>query len=173
VFSGNSSKRETEREAALFVVREVLDLPTAKIVYEESGRPYIEDCSVSISISHAHDKLALLFSDHQANIGIDIEKVRDKVLKIKERFLSPTELTRLGDSSIEEYILYWAIKEAVYKAGHIAGLSFADQIIVDPFVYSKDGGEVTACIKLPGSEKKFCLRYKKIEDYMLAHTFTA
>jgi phosphopantetheinyl transferase (holo-ACP synthase) len=171
-FTGSASKRETEKEATLYVVRKVLEMPEAKIVYTENGRPYLEDCSVSVSISHSHDKLALLFSHHSADVGVDVEKVRDKVLKIKERFLSPAELERLERSNVEVYILYWAIKEAVYKAAHIAGLIFAEQIFVEPFTFSTNGGDAIARVQTAEKNFSFTLSYLKINDYILAYTKT-
>ena len=47
--------------------------------------PYLTK-DVSISISHSYDWIVVLFLFKKENIGIDIEKVRDKILNIKEKF---------------------------------------------------------------------------------------
>jgi 4'-phosphopantetheinyl transferase len=49
--------------------------------------------SKHISISHSHDKLAIIVNEKEAT-GIDIELIRDKVLKIKHKFLSQIRISR-------------------------------------------------------------------------------
>jgi len=87
---GLTEKRDIEKKAALFLVRQVLQNEGLEIIYAPSGKPMLQN-GVKISVSHANEKLAILFSFNGCEAGIDIEKVRDKILKIKEKFLSPAE----------------------------------------------------------------------------------
>lgn len=164
-------KRGVEKKAALEVVRSVLGDASLEIFYEESGKPYLKS-GQQISISHAYDRLALLFSTVGKNIGVDVEKVREKILKIKEKFLSPAELLELQDASLEKYTLYWAVKEAVYKAACIEGLAFAEQISVEPFGATERTGRLKAAITKKGFEKDLVLEYKILEDYVLVYTLS-
>jgi len=165
-----SDKRTIEKMAALYLVRSILKDESVEIFYEESGKPYLKK-STKISISHSYNWLAVLFSSTQ-EIGIDIEKVRDKILKIKEKFLSSEELNELKDAPLEKYTLYWCAKEVLYKASGISGLLFAEQLFVDPFVYSKNGGKIKAVLNHPDSEKKYTLHYRVLNDYVLVYTDT-
>jgi len=164
-----SGKREIEKEAAIYGVRTVLGDDRLEIAYEKNGRPFLDN-GVKISISHSYDKLALLFSTNHKEVGVDIEKVRDKILKIREKFLSPSELEELEGAPLEKITFYWAAKEAIYKAAGVEGLLFASEIAVHPFSFSAKGGTLAAELKRAGSEKQFTLHYQVIDDYVLVYT---
>mgnify|MGYP001609478497 CR=1 FL=1 len=163
------AKREIEKKGALYLVRRVLDNDTLEITYAKSGKPLL-DTGVKISISHSYEKLAVLFSFNEEEVGVDIEQVRDKIMKITTKFLSTDELKELEGTTYEKYTLYWAAKEAIYKAAGIEGLIFAQQMTMDPFVLSHGGGKIMARLKHPASKKQFTLHYRLIEDYVLAYT---
>ncbi len=169
VFNDLTQKREIEKKAALYVAKKVLDDEGIEIQYHHNGRPYLHN-GIKISVSHAYGKLAVLFSFNGKEIGIDIEKVRDKILKIKEKFLSAAELKELENASLEKYTLYWGAKEAVYKASNIEGLLFAEQIAIAPFILAEVEGKITASVNRPGSEKNYTLHYKILTEYVLVYT---
>lgn len=166
---GLTEKRDIEKKAALFLVRQVLQNEALEIMYAESGKPLLLN-GVKISISHAYEKLAVLFSFNDREVGIDIEKVRDKILKIKEKFLSPHELQELKEAPLEKYTLYWAAKEAIYKAHGKEGLLFAEQIAIKPFSGIEKVGKIQASVNRHGSEKKYTLHYQVLNDYVLVYT---
>ena len=125
---------------------------------------------VKISISHSYDWLAVLFSFNGIDIGVDVEKVRDKILNIKDKFLSKKELQHLKDALVEKYTIYWGAKEAIYKTLEIAGLNFAEQIFIEDFIYSHTGGKICAIVSTSNSEKKHTLHYQVLNNYILVYT---
>ncbi len=163
-----NNKRTIEKMAALYVVRNVLKDESIEIFYKENGKPYL-NTNKFISISHSHEWLAVLFSDAK-ECGIDLEKVRPKILNIKEKYLSDTELEELKNAPIEKYTLYWCAKEALYKACGISGLLFAEQIFIEPFIYAQQGGKIKAQINHVTFEKKVTLHYAILDDYILVYT---
>ncbi len=164
-----TDKRSVEKQAAAHVVRFVLKDDDIEILYKESGKPYLLS-HISISISHSYDWIVVLFCFQKKNIGIDIEKVRDKILNIKDKFLSKKELANLQDAPAEKYITYWCAKEAIYKALDIAGLNFAEQIFIEDFIYSHTGGKINAHVYDLDSEKKHTLHYQVLDNYILVYT---
>jgi len=164
-----TDKRAIEKQAALYVVRATLNDNNIEILYKESGKPYLTS-DIKISISHSHDWLTVLFSFNDTDIGVDIEKVRDKILNIKNKFLSKTELLHLKDATPEKYTIYWGAKEAIYKALEIAGLNFSEQIFIEDFTYTHKGGIICAIVYLSNSEKKYTLHYKILDNYILVYT---
>lgn len=169
LFRSTDSKRETEKQAALYLIRQVLANDSLEIQYEKNGRPYL-GAGPEISISHTADQLIMLFSYNGKKVGVDIEKVREKVLNIKEKFLSKSELLELEGAGIEKFTLYWAVKEAVYKASCLEGLLFAEEINVKPFDYSEKGGSIYARVNRKGAEKEFTLHYQLLNGSILAYT---
>jgi 4'-phosphopantetheinyl transferase len=166
---GLSEKRDIEKQAARHLVRTVLDRQDLEIGYEENGRPVLNN-GTHISISHSFDLLVILFSRETSEIGVDVEKVREKIMNIITKFLSREELDELTGSSYAKYTLYWAAKEAVYKAAGIPGLLFGEEMLVEPFSYSEQGGELQVQLLRKDAERTFTLRYKIMNDHVLAYT---
>jgi 4'-phosphopantetheinyl transferase len=162
-------KRSIEKQAALYVVRTILKDDQIEVLYKESGKPYLAS-DVKISISHSYDWLTMLFSFNKTEIGVDIEKVRDKILNIKDKFLSKKELQHLKDAPLEKYTIYWGAKEAIYKALDITGLNFSEQIFIEDFTYTHTGGIICAIVNYSNSEKKHTLHYKVLDNYILVYT---
>jgi 4'-phosphopantetheinyl transferase len=169
VYRNLSDKRSIEKQAALYVVHEVLQDDKAAISYKESGKPYVLP-DVKISISHSYDWLAVLFSYNGTDVGVDIEKVRDKILLVKEKFLSAKEIEDLKNAPLEKYTVYWCMKEAIYKALDIPGLHFSKQICVEDFGYSQMGGKIKANVYDTKSKKNHILHYQVIDNYILVYT---
>jgi phosphopantetheine--protein transferase-like protein len=164
-----TDKRTIEKQAALYVVRTILKDDTLEILYRESGKPYLSN-NIQISISHSYDWLVVLFSFNGVAVGVDIEKVRDKVLNIKEKFLSEKELQDLKNASVEKYITYWAVKEAIYKAIGKIGLIFEEHIYIEDFIYSPQGGKINAQVIGSELKKTYTLHYQSLNEYILVYT---
>jgi 4'-phosphopantetheinyl transferase len=163
--SGLTAKREIEKKATLFLLEKLFN-KSIQLCYSKEGKPYIENESAHISISHSHDKLAVIRNDNAAT-GIDIELIRDKVLKIKDKFLSEDELRDAGDD-VEKLILYWAAKEALYKLYGLKEVEFAKHLRIENFT-PRMRGDFFGSIRLANFNKKYLLHYEKLEDYMLVY----
>lgn len=107
-----------------------------------NGAPFLFGATTRISITHTDHLLAVAslpktpeaglseFNPRTA-MGIDAEKLnRSQVLKIRERFLSPEELAIVNVESLEDNIIAWTCKEALYKAGMTEGIDFRADIIL-------------------------------------------
>lgn len=164
-----TDKRTIEKQAALYVVRSILKDDTLEILYQETGKPYLPN--LNISISHSYNWLVVLFSFNGVDVGVDIEKVRDKILNIKEKFLSLQELQDLKNASLEKYTVYWCVKEAVYKAIGKIGLIFEEHIHVENFTYSQQGGKINTHVQDAGIKKTYTLHYQLFNDYILVYTY--
>jgi len=68
-------------------------------------------------------------------VGIDIEKQRDKILRIANKFTTEKEAEYIEISNDKVKILtaIWGVKESLYKLYGISGLSFKQHMDVAPF----------------------------------------
>ena len=74
-------------------------------------------------------------SDH--SVGIDIETINDRILKIKSKYLE-TELNYPSELNTETSLIYWNIKESVFKAVDKSRIDFKKNILVPPLDIKKN-----------------------------------
>jgi len=130
----SSMKYEMHRRAYLSVrhLLAIAQYTDTDLTYSYEGKPSLSD-GVYISITHSYEYAAVIFSEFP--VGIDIEKQRDKILKISNKFATDKELKYVTDSTNQIVVLtaIWGAKEALYKLYGVVGLSFKQHIDVAPF----------------------------------------
>ena len=160
-----TAKRDIETQGKNYLINKLLD-EAVEIKYDDKGKPYLAEDSRHISISHSHDKLAIIVNEKEST-GIDIELIRDKVLKIKHKFLSATELIDANDN-IEKLLIYWAAKETLYKIYGLKEVDFIENLFVKPFT-KHNLGTIIGKITLPNVNETFHLNYQLLDDYVLVY----
>ncbi|WP_140938034.1 4'-phosphopantetheinyl transferase family protein [Sphingobacterium lumbrici] len=135
---------------------------------DANGKPYLPDFPYKISLTHSFDYAGVILSTN-GECGIDLEIVKDKVLRIKEKFLKPEELSFIStEYEIEQLYACWCAKEAVYKLQGNKGVSFLHDMTIQPFNY-KAQGVMTLTLKKGHEEYSFHVHYEKFNTYMLGY----
>lgn len=158
-------KRELERAGTLFLLKKLLPKGGVELNYTEHRKPILKDRPEHLSISHSHDKLAIIINSKEST-GVDVELIRDKVINIKEKFLSESELNFAGNN-VEVLTILWAAKETVYKIYGLKNVEFATNIFIEPF--SENDETLTANLTLESFKKKYRLKKEKKENYILVY----
>lgn len=135
--------------------------------YDENGKPGLSDGKY-ISISHSFQFSAIIISSK--NVGIDIEKQREKIIRIADKFIG-TESTFLdtGNNYIKDLSIIWGAKESLYKMCNSRSLSFKQDMHIHDFTgYSND---LTAHVDCPSMNfsMKFECHYVTFEGYTLVY----
>jgi len=135
-----------------------------EINYLADGKPELVRPKKFLSVSHSKEFVAVFLSDNQ-QIGIDIEKISDRIQKVYPKFLNETEQqsSDLSDSTLLHF--YWGAKEAVYKLFNQHRLLFAEQIHIDSIDSEKQ--TATATVKTNSFQAKVQIVFREIEEYML------
>tara|TARA_B100000900_G_scaffold404268_1_gene412443 strand:+ start:215 stop:835 length:621 start_codon:yes stop_codon:yes gene_type:complete len=111
-----------------------LSINPQNLKYDSLGKPFFEN-NFKISISHSGLYAAVIISD--IAVGIDIETINDRILKIKSKYLE-TELNYPMELNIETSLVYWNIKESIFKAVDKPGIDFKKNILVPPLDMKKN-----------------------------------
>ena len=98
-----------------------------EILYNEDGKPLLTDSNDFISISHSQNYIGILKAPF--NVGLDMEELNERILKVKKRFLNDEELGLFG-SSIENLTIAWTLKEAMFKLNDRKGIDFRKELLV-------------------------------------------
>jgi 4'-phosphopantetheinyl transferase len=150
------------------LLKQMLEPMPTNLSYDLNVKPFLDSGTHHISVSHAGDYAAVVYSEHAA-VGIDIEKMKDRVERIKERFLQKDELDSLSPANrLEELYVFWGGKEALYKMHGKPGVDFRNDIHIHPFDYLCNTNQhCKATLSISGRAIDHTLFFQKIEDYML------
>ncbi len=137
-----------------------------ELTIDEHRKPFLNNLPFEIAISHANHLAAVIIYEGK-KVGVDIEKISERILKIKNKFLSPEELKFIASSNeLEQLHVCWGAKESLFKLYGKGSLPFIDGIKIAAFEYDTTG-EVAASIAIPAYHANFNVQYLKYEDFML------
>jgi phosphopantetheinyl transferase len=145
------------------------------LYYDEFGRPHLkpQGCNIKdmeISISHSNDFSAVVISEQR--IGIDLEILKDKTLKLAPRFMDISHLENLNkEDELIKATVVWGIKESVFKIKNEIGISFKDHIFEDDFNLTdkKCGVE----LRFNDKTERFDIVFEFIENYVFVCAFNS
>ncbi|EAS20529.1 putative phosphopantetheinyl transferase [Flavobacteria bacterium BBFL7] len=139
------------------------------LYYSIDGKPHLND-GRNISITHSYEFTAIIISD--APVGIDIEKLRDKIKRIAPKFIGYEQdfISEL-DESIDSLTVIWGAKESMYKLYGTKGLGFKAHCYVEPF--EMEIRHTIARIVYEGDNLKFDVYFQPLENFMMAYILPA
>lgn len=114
------------------------DFPYELIQIADTRKPFLPNASYHFSISHCGDYAAAIVS-RENRVGIDIEKPVERILRLRDKFLSVKEKDTFNsqfsisnvqseDSFILTSTLLWSAKEAVFKWFGDGAVDFREHI---------------------------------------------
>lgn len=131
-----------------------------------NNKPYLVNFPYEISITHSNDYAAVIIYKEKS-VGVDIEKMSNKIERIAKRFLSEVELADVSTSNRIEYLyICWGIKETLFKLYGKGNLPFINGIQIENFEY-KESGIVNAKIVIGDKTSLYKVEYTKLGEYML------
>ncbi len=135
------------------------------LYYEKSGKPLLKD-GKKISISHSFEFSGIIISDKE--VGIDIEKNRDKIKRIAHKFTAEQTILCPIDP-IKHLTAIWGIKESLYKIYPHGGLDFKNEIPIIPF--DSTSKKTIAEIKKENWNKTYTAFIHPIENFTLVYAY--
>ncbi|SRR5258708_24434842 len=138
------------------------------LLKDQFGKPFLDQNSHHISLSHAYPYVAAQI-DFQA-VGIDVEQPKEKLLRIAPRVLNKKEVEDAGND-ITKICIYWCAKEALYKIHGKGGISFSRHLNIEPFEM-KQAGPLTGKISTKEMDQLINLVYAIEDDFVLVYTQT-
>ncbi len=141
------------------------------LFYDAYGKPHLND-GRQISITHSFYFSAVIISENDTLVGIDIEKQRDKITIIAHKFIDYEDdyLCRDDDTYIEKLTIIWCIKESLYKLFATPGLSFKDHCLVIPF--TNDDSETVAWIDYKAKKQRYNTSFISFEGFTCAYAMS-
>ncbi len=160
--------RKKQWLASRIILHQISENNKLSITYGDNRNPLIEGRSQQLSISHTNEFVTVILSD-KFRVGIDIEKIHPRVLKIRHKFVSDEESEYLSEDQLnEKLILIWSAKEALYKMYGRGKLDFRKNLKIEPFNFQADDC-VSGVINTGNIKRKYALNYLKISDHLMVY----
>ena len=135
----------------------------ADLIYDEFGKPHLKNGKF-ISITHSFTFTAIIVSD-KFHVGIDIEKQREKILKIAHKFTPFEEYKTIAnvDALISKLTIVWGAKESLYKIYGKKKLLFLHHIYIEDFKFADEN--TTGEIRYYGENTAYNISFLEFEGF--------
>jgi 4'-phosphopantetheinyl transferase len=145
-------------------ILEALGKPFQGVTKDMFGKPFFKQNTYQLSLSHSFPYVAAL-TDSRKPVGIDLEQIKTKLLKIGPRVLHATELEDAGQNEVK-HCVYWCAKESLIKIYGKKDLSLAEQLLINPFKLEKEG-QLTGKILTNENETIIPLHYFVFDSFVV------
>lgn len=126
--------KRIEWKGARIAIKSALDcisLPYPGFYKDEHGKSHPMDGYGHVSLTHTKGIAAAIFHKDMP-VGIDLDYVRGKVVRLGPKFLDSREIAFL-DNDPMLYTIAWSAKESIFKCQGRKGISLKSNILLEAF----------------------------------------
>jgi phosphopantetheinyl transferase len=130
----SKSDKRIEWKGARVAIKSALDcisLPYPGFFKDEHGKSHPMDGYGFVSLTHTKGIAAAIFHKDMP-VGIDLDFVREKVVRLGPKFLDPSEIEFLNNDPVL-FTIAWSAKESIFKCQGKRGISLRRNILLEPF----------------------------------------
>jgi 4'-phosphopantetheinyl transferase EntD len=164
-FPLRNSKRRKEWLTIRILLEELVEKDFL-LNYLPNGKPVLLKPKLFLSISHSKD-FVVVFVSKNKEVGIDIEKNKENIYLLKNKFLLPEEINTANNNQLLQ--IYWGAKESMYKMYSFCSPLFTEHLSVYCIDYQK--GIAVGKIKKEDFTKIVNIIFQQIEDNTLVCCF--
>jgi phosphopantetheinyl transferase len=170
IYKYQSKKRRLESMSVRALVQQMTHQKMRVVYREGSRKPYLDDNSQNISISHSGEHTTILLS-REKRVGIDIEFMKHPMINIAHKFINKHEKIT-SDPELQRLHLYihWCAKEALYKICDKANINLRNNLTISPFDVSTQG-QITGIVKNSQRWEEYLLHYQVDDNYVMAYCY--
>lgn len=143
-----------------------------EIIKDQFNKPHlrVDEQEWHISITHSFDKAAVMISPDK-QVALDMERMDDRIIRVKRKFCSDAELVFAETSGQESQslALIWAAKETMYKWYGKKELDFKRNLHVHPFQLNEGLKQLHGRIQKGTYFSEHIIHLEKTGEYLLTY----
>lgn len=113
------------------------EFPLQNIRFSPTNKPFLPGDPLHFSISHCGDYAAAIISESN-RVGIDVELITPKILRVKHKFLTPQEeILFTGCTAQQAATIAWTAKESIFKWYGTGSVDFIKHITAKKVLFNK------------------------------------
>ncbi|MBC5773881.1 4'-phosphopantetheinyl transferase superfamily protein [Pontibacter sp. KCTC 32443] len=129
------------------------------------GKPVFEQAPYFVSISHSPGLAAVILSD-KFEVGIDVELLSEKALRVADKFLSEAE-KEYTCGEADKTCLYWSAKETLYKMYSQRQLIFKENLLLQPSPETEN--LLLGCVQTDKFSKLYQVQHEVLQQHILTY----
>ncbi|MFN0187365.1 MAG: 4'-phosphopantetheinyl transferase family protein [Bacteroidia bacterium] len=164
-------QRKLQKIATRLLLNHLGEGQLVNLAYNADGKPFPQEISGHISISHSKNFVGLLYHPI-TSCGLDLEEVDERVLRVGQRFINEQEKNWIDkEFAMRDSGLIWSVKECLFKNIEGGGILFKEHLNVEaPHLFSSDKGSGWAFYDGPMGKKIFKYHYEYLDGVLMVHT---
>ena len=167
-----NSMKSVLHQKGFLSIRHLLKLAgysDADVVYDTFGKPHLSNGKF-ISITHSFEYTGIIISE-DSPVGIDIEKRRDKIVKIARKFTPLEEYKTIANHSalVSKLTIVWGAKESLYKIYGKKQLLFKEHIYIEDFAFKDE--KTIGTINFNGTKSSYTIHFFEFEDFTCVYGY--
>lgn len=143
-----------------------LDIPDWEIIKDPHGKPHLFDQNIHISLANSFPYATAIVNKTYA-VGIDIEYPSEKLIRVRQKFLSESELLKSATNK-DILCVFWCAKESVYKLHGRKMLSFKEHIFIKNFDLS--AGKILTQVISPLHQAEHQLVIEQMDNFYIVYS---
>lgn len=128
------------------------------------GKPYFPNQPLHVSITHSPELAAVILSENH-EVGIDIELVTPKALRVADRFLTDQEKNHTATDEMLT-CLYWSAKETLYKLYSRKKLILKENLVLCPGLTPN---VLQGLVQTARFSKAYEVRHEELQGHVLTY----
>ncbi|MFC4874341.1 4'-phosphopantetheinyl transferase family protein [Negadavirga shengliensis] len=146
---------------------ETIQLPYPGFYKDHHGKSHPMDGYGHVSLTHTGNMAAAIFHKEMP-VGIDLEKIREKTVKLGPKYLDMEEMEFLENDPFL-YTMAWSAKETIFKCQGRKGISLRKNILLQPF--RKDSTTIKGKVYDSGfADHHYLVKVEVENDTILTYT---
>ena len=166
--TGNAHpRRQQEWLASRVLVYRLLQQFTVEplvLARNEHGKPFFPGQPLQVSITHSPQLAAVILSG-QHEVGIDIELITPKALRVADKFLTEAEKQHTASDETAT-CLYWSAKETLYKLYSRKKLVLKENLLVGP---GNEPNVLLGRVQVENISKLYQIYHETVQDHVLTY----
>jgi phosphopantetheinyl transferase len=156
--------RKIESLSVRALLQQMTD-PNARIIYhKQSHKPFLEDGSYNISVSHSHKYTSIILGKNKL-VGVDLEFMCHQIERVAHKFINELDVITSNPKTCREHLyIHWCAKEALYKICNKIDLNFQEDITIKPFEIASEG-YITGIVHNNFRHEEYRLHYQIKDNY--------
>ena len=140
--------------------------PDARIVYRKhSHKPYLDDESYNISVSHSHMYTSILLGKDKL-VGVDLEYMSHNIERIAHKFINEQEIITNHLLTRRQHLyIHWCAKEALYKICDKEDINFQKNLTIKPFKVEPEG-DIIGVVNNNLRNEEYRMHYQLENNYV-------